>query len=115
MWWQVRVAVAFASGSLCPALWQVHGVPHAHIRSFLTPLRPLQMLLLQAKLPQVPHPLFPNHSSSMGPPKSMLPHLTNDVPLTIDLPELAAPDFLSTAKGVEIECTVREKQINYSK
>lgn len=45
----------------------------------------------------------------------MLPHMTNYVQLIIDFLELWAPDLLSTAKGIEIECTVREKQINYNK
>lgn len=33
----------------------------------------------------------------------------------MDFLELSAPDLLSTVKGIEIECTAREKQINYNK
>lgn len=41
--------------------------------------------------------------------------MTNDMQLIIDFPELWALDLLSTAEGIEIECTVGEKQINYNK
>ena len=39
----------------------------------------------------------------------MLPYMTNYVQLIIDFLELWTPELLSTAKGIEIECTVREK------
>lgn len=42
-------------------------------------------------------------------------HLTDDVQLIIDFLELSVPDMLSLAKGIETECTVREKQVNYNK
>lgn len=45
----------------------------------------------------------------------MFLHMTNDVQIIIDFLGLSAPDLLSTAKGIEIERTVREKQINYNK
>ena len=50
-----------------------------------------------------------------GHQKRMLPHMTNCVQLIIDFLELWTPELLSAAKGIEIECTVREKQINSNK
>lgn len=114
-WRQVWMAMNFARETLCPALWRVHWVLCFLLYSFLSPWRPLQTSLLQAKLPQFLHSLFPNHLSSPWLPKSMFLHMTNDVQIIIDFLGLSAPDLLSIAKGIEIECTVREKQINYNK
>lgn len=91
-----------------------HPVLHVSVHS-LIPLKTLKISLLQVKLPLLLFSLFSAPLSSLWPPKFMLLHVISNVLLIIDFLELPAPDLLPTAKGIEIEYTVREKQINYNK